>query len=585
MPAARYWRAVGLEAHAGGDLELSALHVYDAGGRVDAGAALTSTIAPTAGALANLKDADFSTTARFAAAAMSSPGFALRWDFGAPVDVYGVRAGGPSAAEFLKSLTLQYSTDGGTWGAFAAELGDFIYPGTGELTATPSSAPWMSAEPGRWVEPIPEFTAWSSVKVSADGKRIAAVRYGSLAGVFTSEDGGVTWVERMGAGSRSWGLLAMDETGMRIAVAIGSGSTGFIYTSADGGVTWETRTAAGNRAWRTLDMSGDGSSIVAGDYSSGSSIYTSEDGGATWVTRTNASTAQPPDRISISADGLTIITVGNNNPSSVSISRNGGATWAPLTMPLSGLWRGASVSGDGNSIFAINTQGFTTSVHRSINGGASWMPAIQVPYAPAAVGLSLSYNGKSAVFGPFDGTSKAPVFTTDGGLTWQTAQSVRSTSYRASAVSADGMMFASTSESSGALVLMHRRDPMFADPPLRTIEADTPDFFASSPIAEFTTIKLPDVMPWRDMEFAGNGKVTGTVKEKNTPANTPLRRRVRLVREIDGLQIRETWSDAITGAYAFLQIDERHKYSVISYDYAANYRAVIADSLTPEIMT
>lgn len=138
---------------------------------------------------------------------------------------------------------------------------------------------------------------------------------------------------------------------------------------------------------------------------------------------------------------------------------------------------------------------------------------------------------------------------------------------------------------SGSRILIYlARDPMFADPLVRTTSAGTPEFFASSPIPDFTTIKLPDVMPWRDMEFAGNGKVTGTVKEKNTPANTPLRRRVRLVREIDGLQIRETWSDASTGAYEFLQIDERHKYSVISYDHLANYRAVIADSLTPELM-
>jgi len=581
MPASRYWRAVGLEAHAGGDLELSALHVYDASGRADAGATLTSTIAPMAGALANLQDGDFGTTARFAAAAVSAPAFALRWDFGAPVDVYGVRAGGPTAAEFLKSLTLQYSSDGVTWGEFCAQLGDFIYPGTGALTATPTSPPWMSSTPDEWIEPIPAFTAWSSVAISANGKRIAATRYGVTAGIFTSEDGGFTWIERTGAGSRSWGVVASDATGLLLAAYSGN----VIYTSADAGATWVTRTSAGSRTWRNLAVSGNGLRIVANDFASGSSVYVSEDGGATWATRANASTAQAASSLSLSSNGLTIITVGNNNPSSVSVSRDGGVSWAALPMPLSGLWRGVSVSGDGNSIFGINTQGFTTSIHRSINSGATWLPAVQVGYAPNAVGLTLSYDGKSAIYGPTDGDIRAPTFTIDGGATWQTAKNVRAGQYRYCAVSEDGAMFGSTTESSGALVLMHRRDPMFAAPPLRTIEADKPEFFASSPIPDFTTIKLPDVMPWRDMEFAGNGKVAGTVKEKNTPANTPLRRRVRLVREIDGLQIRETWSDAATGAYEFLQIDERHKYSVISYDYAANYRAVIADSLTPEIMT
>lgn len=169
-------------------------------------------------------------------------------------------------------------------------------------------------------------------------------------------------------------------------------------------------------------------------------------------------------------------------------------------------------------------------------------------------------------------------------MTWDALIAAGARAWYPVAMSADGQkIFAAASDIN--LFFFAARDTMFADPPLRTTGAGAPEFFATSPIPEFTTIKLPDVMPWRDMEFAGKGKVTGTVKEKNTPANTPLRRRVRLVREIDGLQIRETWSDASTGAYEFLQIDERHKYSVISYDYAANYRAVIADGLTPEIMT
>ena len=150
-------------------------------------------------------------------------------------------------------------------------------------------------------------------------------------------------------------------------------------------------------------------------------------------------------------------------------------------------------------------------------------------------------------------------------------------------MSADGqkMLACANGENLFLLVL---RDPMFAEPPLRTIGDDTPEFFTSSPIPEFSATGLPEPTPWRDMEFDGKGKVAGTVKEKNTPANTPMRRRVRLVREIDGLQIRETWSDAATGYYEFLEIDERHKYTVISYDYAANYRAVIADNLTPETL-
>ena len=76
------------------------------------------------------------------------------------------------------------------------------------------------------------------------------------------------------------------------------------------------------------------------------------------------------------------------------------------------------------------------------------------------------------------------------------------------------------------------------------------------------------------------GTLTGTVKEKGTTENTPLHRRVRLYRERDGMLIKETWSDATTGAYSFTEIDTLETYTVLAYDYEHNHRAVAADNLT-----
>jgi hypothetical protein len=87
----------------------------------------------------------------------------------------------------------------------------------------------------------------------------------------------------------------------------------------------------------------------------------------------------------------------------------------------------------------------------------------------------------------------------------------------------------------------------------------------------------------KDVYFGGRGYIIGTVKEKALPSNVPLHRRVRLIRERDGTCIRETWSDATTGNYAFYNIDETLKYTVVTYDYLNNYRAVIADNLTPNV--
>lgn len=81
--------------------------------------------------------------------------------------------------------------------------------------------------------------------------------------------------------------------------------------------------------------------------------------------------------------------------------------------------------------------------------------------------------------------------------------------------------------------------------------------------------------------FGGNGKIVGTVKEKSLPTNLPLSRKVRLFREFDGIFVAEVWSDA-AGNYTFDRIDQNFRYTIISYDYAQNYRAVVADNILPE---
>ncbi|MBT2304707.1 hypothetical protein J7E70_30265 [Variovorax paradoxus] len=81
----------------------------------------------------------------------------------------------------------------------------------------------------------------------------------------------------------------------------------------------------------------------------------------------------------------------------------------------------------------------------------------------------------------------------------------------------------------------------------------------------------------------GIGRISGTTKEHGSP-NTPVRCRVRLVRERDFLAVREMWSDATTGAYSFDYVDELEKYTVVAFDHTHNERAVIADNLTPSII-
>jgi hypothetical protein len=80
------------------------------------------------------------------------------------------------------------------------------------------------------------------------------------------------------------------------------------------------------------------------------------------------------------------------------------------------------------------------------------------------------------------------------------------------------------------------------------------------------------------------GFIAGTVKVKLGLQNQPISRRVRLFRELDGLLIAEVWSHPTTGAYRFESLRTLDTYTVVSYDYKHDHRAVIADAVLPEIV-
>lgn len=82
-----------------------------------------------------------------------------------------------------------------------------------------------------------------------------------------------------------------------------------------------------------------------------------------------------------------------------------------------------------------------------------------------------------------------------------------------------------------------------------------------------------------DAQFGGTGTVSGTVKEKALPDNTPLHRRVLLMDQRSQVVFREAWSDGVTGAYTFPGVKTGAPHTVLAYDYTGTYRAVIADNI------
>jgi hypothetical protein len=133
MASARYWRINGLEAWAGGDLEVFAWHWYSGATRVDAAATVTSSHAPIAGSLSDLQGTSTSARCRFAASAVRSGGFYIMWDFGSAVADITPRIGAAGLAEFVAYGRLQYSTDGVTW-VTDVNFGRVLYPGFEQFT-------------------------------------------------------------------------------------------------------------------------------------------------------------------------------------------------------------------------------------------------------------------------------------------------------------------------------------------------------------------------------------------------------------------------------------------------------------------
>ena len=88
----------------------------------------------------------------------------------------------------------------------------------------------------------------------------------------------------------------------------------------------------------------------------------------------------------------------------------------------------------------------------------------------------------------------------------------------------------------------------------------------------------------RDIEFGGQGTIYGTTKTKGSPANVPAKARVVLLHQRSKLPVRETWSDPVTGSFAFTGIDTTQQFLTLAEDAAGNFRPVAANRLAPEVL-
>ena len=194
---------------------------------------------------------------------------------------------------------------------------------------------WLySTQAGDWVDSTKDFdfycysgspgnTNTSCVASDSDGSNLmAGVFFGRL---YTSDDGGVIWVERQPAGDTiaGWWCCASDSDGSNLIAGIFSGR---LYTSANSGVSWTERQPTGgadDRNWQSVASDSDGSHLIAAN---SLRLYISDDSGATWTERQPAGAGDFDwEGVASNSDGSKLIAVANGDR--VYISIDSGVNW------------------------------------------------------------------------------------------------------------------------------------------------------------------------------------------------------------------------------------------------------------------
>ena len=288
----------------------------------------------------------------------------------------------------------------GGW-TIAQNSGQAVY--TQRLGGAPG-ANWIAREPN---------VGWKAIASSADGRKLVALK---TTGIYTSSDGGLSWVAHPSPNgmSQNWSAVASSADGTKLVAVERNGQ---IYTSADSGASWTVRESV--RDWRSVASSADGDELVA--VARGAQIYTSADSGVSWAPQDSVRNWQA---VASSADGSMLAAVVSGGQ--IYTSTNNGATWTPRNANLT--WQAIASSADGNKLVAVTALG---QMYTSTDAGLSWTLRMSVA---AWKSVASSADGSKLVAAENGGLLYT---STDGGASW-TSGGAPNTIWQGVASSADG---------------------------------------------------------------------------------------------------------------------------------------------------
>jgi hypothetical protein len=263
-----------------------------------------------------------------------------------------------------------------------------------------------------------DLIGWNGITASGDAMRVFGGDYNGY--LYTSANGGVSWVRHTEPGKGIWRGVSSSHDGRVLAAAV---EGGYLHISRDYGETWETvyaigvggTDAVGSSKWYNITISDDGQRIALGIGGPGH-IWTSADSGKTWTEQLGSPLAEWRGMTS-SADGSTII--AGSWGGFLHISRDYGVTWTKTTAGggPAGTWHGMGMSDDGQIMFA-GWKG--NEVHRSTDGGVTWTKVLSPSTASGTKAwhaVAVSGDGETVVAAQHGGV----IFVSkDGGDTWAT---------------------------------------------------------------------------------------------------------------------------------------------------------------------
>jgi hypothetical protein len=191
-----------------------------------------------------------------------------------------------------------------------------------------------------------------------------------------------------------------------------------IYTSVNGGGTWLRRAAVGGA---TLARGAAPSTIYA---LLSTTIYQSTDAGASWGARGNLPACCGAEIIGDPIDVATAYVIGGTSAAIPAVEKttNGGATWVPAIggLPANAFVTAIATGGDGSLYAGLSGGTFPGGVYKSTNRGTTWTSAstgLPLNMSTPPRGLAVARTNPSIVY-------VTDYFTlyrsTDAGATWTT---------------------------------------------------------------------------------------------------------------------------------------------------------------------